>query len=158
MIKLVTLSHNFQRFFLTETESKTVTRGQIDSLIALINDLGNIFFKLPKLFYPFPPFDAGHTGESKTEEQMKMILTRDKGKRRRYGSILRYTILAFIDAMIYCSNELLRLENEEKSPKEEKSSIVGQEDEEGNISFEFSALEIIRKMYRKILELATICN
>lgn len=106
MIKLVTLSHNFQRFFLTKTESKTVTRGQIDSLIALINDLGNIFFKLPKLFFPFPPFEVGHTGESKTEEQMKMILTRDKIKRKRYGAIFRFTILAFIDGMIYCSNEL----------------------------------------------------
>lgn len=69
---------------------------------------------------------------------------------------MRYTILAFIDAMIYCSNELLRLENIEKNPKEEIKSSIAEEEE--NISFEFSALEIIRKMYRKILELATICN
>ncbi len=122
----------------------------------MINDLGNIYFKLPKLFFPFPPYDAGHTGESKTEEQMKMIFMRDKSKRRRYGAIMRYTILAFIDAMIYCSNELLRLENIEKNPKEEIKSSIAEEEE--NISFEFSALEIIRKMYRKILELATICN
>lgn len=54
MVKLVTLSHNFSRFFLTETAIKTVTREHIDSLIKLINDLGNIFFKLPKLFFPFP--------------------------------------------------------------------------------------------------------
>lgn len=69
---------------------------------------------------------------------------------------MRYTILAFIDAMIYCSNELLRLENIEKNPKEEIKSSIAEEEE--NISFEFSALEIIRKMYRKILEFATICN
>ncbi len=69
---------------------------------------------------------------------------------------MKFLILAFIDAMIYCSNELLRLENNEKNPKEEiKSSIA---DEEENISFEFSPLEIIRKMYREILKLATIFN
>lgn len=54
LIKLVRLSHNFSRFFLTETATKTVTKKQIDSLTSLINDLGNIFFKLPKCFFPFP--------------------------------------------------------------------------------------------------------
>ena len=108
MIKLVTLSHNFSRFFLTETNTKTVTREHIDSLISMINDLGNIFFKLPKLFFYYPPYNAGQTGESKSDEQMKMILNRDKFKRRRYGAIMRYAIHGFIDAMIYCSNELLQ--------------------------------------------------
>ena len=108
MIKLVTLSHNFSRFFLTETDTKTVTRGHIDSLIDLINDLGNIFFKLPKLFFQYPPHEPGHTGESKSEDQMKMIITKDRLKRRRYGSIMRYAIHGFIEAMIYCSNELLQ--------------------------------------------------
>jgi hypothetical protein len=37
-----------------------------------------------------------------------MIITRDKLKRRRYGSIMRYAIHGFIEAMIYCSNELLQ--------------------------------------------------
>ncbi len=53
-IQLVQLAHNFNRFMMTQSEEKKVTRGQIDSLINLISDLGNIYFKLPKLFFPFP--------------------------------------------------------------------------------------------------------
>jgi len=44
---------------------------------------------------------------------MKMIIARDRIKRRRYGSIMRYTIHGFIEAMIYCSNELLQQEKKD---------------------------------------------
>ena len=88
-----------------------------------------------------------------------MIFLKDRSRRRNYGSIMRYVIHGFIEAMIYCSNELYHKEREESK---EKSSLVEdekeEEDDESNVSNDFTALEIVRKIYIKLLELATICN
>jgi len=69
--KINALSHNISRFFLTETKTKIVTKNQIDGMVALIKDLGNIFFKLPKLFFSFTPYLPGQIGDSSNEIKMK---------------------------------------------------------------------------------------
>jgi hypothetical protein len=82
-----------------------VTRDHIDSLIKLIKDLGKIFFKLPKLFFQYPPYKPDQTGKSKSKDEINKKIPKDI-----YGSIMRYVIHEFIEAMIYCSNELLQKE------------------------------------------------
>jgi hypothetical protein len=105
MSKLNALSHKISRFLLTETETKIVAKNQIYSLIALIKDVGNIFFQLPKLFFHFPPYLPGQKSDSSTGIQIK-LKSKDKNKRRRYGSVIRYAIHGLIEATIYCSNVL----------------------------------------------------
>ena len=52
---LVDFALNLQRLKLNPSFSNEgVTRGYIESLIQLIDDLCNIFFRAPRLFFKFP--------------------------------------------------------------------------------------------------------
>ena len=74
----------------------------------------DIFFKLPKLFFQFPLQRPGHTGDSISEDQINALKLRDRLRRRSFGSIMRLLISTFLEAMVYCSDEILKFEKEEE--------------------------------------------
>ncbi len=67
--KVFNFSHNLQRFIQQQSE-EPITTDQINSFISLIDYLGRIFFRLPKLFYRFPEILAQKPSE---EEQQNLI-------------------------------------------------------------------------------------
>jgi hypothetical protein len=64
------------------------------------------------------------------EEKFRILLLKDRLRRRSYGAIMRLLITTFLEAMVYCSSEILRIETVEQQnianeeEEEEKSKII----------------------------------
>lgn len=105
--KIFSFAHNLERF---RTHPTQIHHKQVETFITVLDYLGRIFFRLPRLFYRFP------SDEKDLSEDQKR--NRYENQTRVFRAMIRALLFSIIDVWIIIAKEL------ESIPKEEQRDLA----------------------------------
>ena len=114
VMKLYSLSHNINRF---RHHQVPIKRSEVEDFVGLLEYLFKIYYKLPRLFFPFPTLDQPDTSKVEEAKQGKTAVKYEV--RRLNGGLFKNLLWTLLDATIMCielvqAEEPLPLEEEVK--------------------------------------------